>query len=169
MITTANPDSVQSGTQLHQQTDHIIPVTAALPSPFKNLPFPQNIYAHAFLLQESKVGYLHYGLFQNDKTNLPAAQQFATDLLLARVPSLPCRVLEVGVDLGTTFSLLDARGYEVHGITPDAQQLAYIQQSLGSDVSISCHSLEGFNAQPESFGAILFRESARACFGSPFN
>src|SRR5690242_4357084 len=115
MITTANPESVQSGTQHHQQTGHIIPVPAVSPSPFKDLSFPQNVYAHAFLLQESKVGYLHYGLFQNDKTNLPAAQQFATDLLMARLTPPPCRVLEVGVDLGTSFSLLSARGYDVHG------------------------------------------------------
>ena len=66
----------------------------------------------------------------------------------------------MGVDLGISFSLLSARGYDVHGITPDAQQLAYIQQSLGLAVSISCHSLEDLNAQPENFGAILFHESA---------
>ncbi|MBS0425225.1 MAG: GNAT family N-acetyltransferase [Proteobacteria bacterium] len=138
-------------------------IAAAIPStsPFKDLTFPLNVYAHALLLQEGKADYLHYGLFQDDKTtNLKAAQQFSTDLLLAKLPP-PCRILEVGVGLGATFTLLRQRGYDVHGITPNSQQIAYIQKSLGTSTSISCHSLEAFTAEPGSFDVILFQESAQ--------
>ncbi len=161
MTQTANHNLLQSGTQLYHQMDHIIPVTTVSPSPFKDLAFPLNVYAHALLLQEGRAIYPYYGLFQNDKTNMQAAQQFSTGLLMARLPSPPCRILEVGVGLGTTLSSLKERGYDVHGITPDAQQIAYIQKSLGSEISISCHSLEDFNAQAESFDVILFHESTQ--------
>ncbi len=161
MTKTVNPNLMQSNTQLYRQADHIFPVTTVPPSPFKNLTFPLNVYAHALLLQEGKATYLHYGLFQDDNTSVQAAQQFSTDLLLARLPPSPCRILEVGVGLGTTFSLLNQRGYTVHGITPDAQQIAYIQKSMGADASVTCQSLEDFNAQPQSFDVVLFQESAQ--------
>lgn len=161
MTKSANHDLIP-GTQHYRQGGHITASMAAvLPSPFKDLTFPLNVYAHALLLQEGKADYLHYGLFQNDKTSLQAAQQFSTDLLMARLPTPPCRILEVGVGLGTTFSLLHQRGYDVHGITPDAQQIAYMQKSLGVDVSVSNHSLETFTAEPGSFDVILFQESAQ--------
>lgn len=128
---------------------------------FKNLTFPLNVYAHALLLQEGKADYLHYGLFQNDRTSLQSAQQHSTDLLLAKLPQPHCRILEVGVGLGKTFSLLRQRGYDVHGITPDIQQLKYIQKSLGPEASVSHHSLEAFTAELGSFDAVLFQESAQ--------
>lgn len=161
MTKTVNPNLLQSDTKHYRQTGHIAPITAVSPSPFKNLTFPLNIYAHAILLEEGRVAYLHYGLFQNGQTSLQAAQQYSTDLLIARLPLLPCRILEVGVGLGTTFSLLKERGYDVHGITPDVQQIAYIQKLLGIEASISCYALEDFVAPPESFRAILFQESAQ--------
>ena len=162
MTQTVNHNLMPSSTPLYRQTDHTAaPVAILSPSPFKDLTFPLNVYAHALLLQEGKAGYLHYGLFQNDKTSLQAAQQFSTDLLVARLPPPPCRILEVGVGLGTTCSLLNRRGYDIHGITPDAQQIAYIQKSLGAGISVSCHSLEDFKARSESFGVVLFQESAQ--------
>ncbi|MBL0011363.1 MAG: methyltransferase domain-containing protein [Nitrosomonas sp.] len=112
------------------------------------------------LLEEGKATY-HYGLFQDNQTSLQTAQQFSTDLLMVRLPPPPCRVLEVGVGLGTTLSLLNQRGYDVHGITPDAQQIAYIQKNLDSGASVSCHSLQDFKAQPECFDVVLLQESAQ--------
>lgn len=161
MTKTVNHDLVQSSTQPYHQTDHVIPVATTSPSAFKNLTFPLNAHAYVLLLQEGKAIYPYYGLFQNDKTSLQAAQQFPMDLLMTRLPPPPCRILEVGVGLGTTFSWLSERGYDVQGITPDAQQIAYIQKSLGSEVSVSCHSLEDFKAKPESFDVILLQESAQ--------
>jgi|CXWL01.1.fsa_nt_gi SAM-dependent methyltransferase len=161
MTQTVNPNWVQSSQQLYLQADHIAPVPTTSPSPFRHLTFPWSVYAHALLLEEGKAAYLHYGLFQNDKTSLQAAQQFSTDLLMARLPPPPCRILEVGIGPGTTFSLLNRQGYDVHGITPDAQQIAYIQKSLGTGASVTCQSLEDFQARSESFGVVLFQESAQ--------
>ena len=159
MTSSANHSRIQD-IQNYHQTDSIVTAKPSTP-PFKDLAFPWNVYAQALLLQESKIAYLHYGLFQDDETSLKAAQQFSTDLLLAKLPPPPCRILEVGTGLGTTFSLLRQRGYDVHGITPDIQQIAYIQESLGATAAVSCHSLEAFTAKPGSFDVIIFQESAQ--------
>ena len=161
MTKTAHYQLAQSDTQLYRQTDPVDPLAATSPTPFKHLTFPLNVYAHALLLEAGKADYLHFGLFQNDQTSLQAAQQFSTDLLISKLPPPPCRILEVGVGLGTTFSLLNKRGYDVHGITPDAQQIAYIQESQGAGISISCHALEDFTAPAGSFDVVLFQESAQ--------
>lgn len=130
-------------------------------SPFKKLAFPLNVYAHALLLQEGQAEYLHYGLFENAQTSLKEAQQFSTDLLMAKLPSPPCRILEVGVGLGKTFSLLRQKKYDAHGITPDAQQIQYIRESLGADAAITQHSFESFSAESGSYEVILLQESAQ--------
>lgn len=163
MTQSANHNRIQN-IQHYRQADPIATSTlSASFSPFKDLVFPLNVYAHALLLQEGKTPYLHYELFQNDETSLKvkAAQQFSTDLLLAKLPPPPYRILGIGVGLDTTFSLLQQRGYDVHGITPDNQQITYIQKSLGATSSVSYHSLEAFTAEPESFDVMLFQESAQ--------
>lgn len=159
MTTTINSDFAQN-TLLYRHTDPAdIPPDVA--SPFSNLAFPLNVYAHAILLQEGKTRYLHYGLFQNNQTDLPAAQQYSTDLLTARLPPPPCRILEVGSGLGTTLSLLSDRGYDIQGITPDAEQIAYIRKTQEAEIAINCQSFEHFQTQRESFDIILFQESAQ--------
>lgn len=130
-------------------------------SPYKDLTFPLNVYAHALLLQEGRADYLHYGLFRQDQTDLGAAQQHSTELLLNRLPAPPCRILEVGVGLGTTFSLLTRKGYQVHGITPDAQQIIQVHKRLGTQVQVTCQRLEDFQAAQDSFDVLLFQESAQ--------
>ncbi|MDV6344848.1 class I SAM-dependent methyltransferase [Nitrosomonas sp. Is37] len=130
-------------------------------SPYKDLAFPLNVYAHALLLQEGQADYLHYGLFQENQTDLCAAQQYSTDLLLNRLPSAPCRILEVGIGLGTTFSLLTQKGYQVNGITPDAQQITLIHKRLGTQAQVACQRLEDFEAAQDSFDVLLFQESAQ--------
>jgi hypothetical protein len=130
-------------------------------SPFKKMTFPLNVYAHALLLQEGEAEYLHYGLFQNAQSSLKDAQQFSTDLVMAKLPSPPCRILEVGVGLGKTFSLLLQKKYNIHGITPDAQQIEYIRESLGTDAAITQRSFESFSAESGSYEVILFQESAQ--------
>ncbi|UJP04450.1 MAG: GNAT family N-acetyltransferase [Nitrosomonas sp.] len=136
------------------------PVEIASDSPFKHFIFPLNVYAHALLLQEGEVSYLHYGLFQNDRTTLRAAQQYSTDLLFGRLPSPPCRILEVGVGLGTTLTLLNQANYHAHGITPDSRQIDYIR-SLALPVSVSNHAFESLTAQSESYDFVFFQESAQ--------
>lgn len=113
------------------------------------------------MLREGRVDYLHYGLFHDKSTSLAAALQHSTELLLSRLPAAPCRILEVGVGLGTTYALLTGKGYQVHGITPDAPQIAYIHEHIGKDVAISCQRLEDFRAGPESYEVVLFQESGQ--------
>lgn len=146
--------------QFPEETD-VITFTRATLSPFKDLNFPLNVYAHAMLLQEGKADYLHYGLFQHEKTDLAAAQQFSTELVISRLPPPACRILEVGVGLGATFSLLRRLGYDVHGLTPDAQQITHIHRYIGNQVPVTCQYLEDFVSDAESFDVILFQESAQ--------
>lgn len=155
-------DNYQPGQAKHfSEETNVVAFSRASVSPFKDLNFPLNVYAHAMLLQEGKADYLHYGLFQHKNTDLPAAQQFSTELVLSRLPPPACRILEVGVGLGTTFSLLRRLGYDVHGLTPDAQQIAHIQKNLGNQVPVTCQHLEDFDSDAESFDVMLFQESAQ--------
>lgn len=130
-------------------------------SPYVDLDFPLNVYAHALLLQEGRAEYLHYGLFKEGNADLSAAQQYSTELVLSQLPTPPCRILEVGSGLGTTISMLTSRGYSVHGITPDAKQIAHINRCFGAQVSVSCQALECFDDVPESYGVVLFQESGQ--------
>lgn len=140
---------------------HTEPKKPDTASPYKDLTFPLNVYAHALMLQEGRADYLHYGLFQHDQTDLTAAQQYSTDLLMSRLPAAPCRILEVGIGLGTMFSLLTRKGYQVHGITPDTQQIAQVHNRLGRQAHVTCQRLEDFEAAQDSFDVILFQESAQ--------
>jgi len=161
MTKSINHNLIQDA-QHYRQTDTFAATAMSTPpSPFRDLTFPANVYAHALSLQEDKAVYLHYGLFENDKTSLTATQQFSTNLLMARLPPPPCRILQVDVGLGTTFSLLHQHGYDVHGITADIQKLKFIQKSLGPEASVSQHSLEAFTAEPGSFDIVLMLESAQ--------
>lgn len=130
-------------------------------SPFKKLQFPLNVYAHVQYLQSGTVQYLHFGLFREGRTDLAEAQQYSTDLLRARLPAAPCRVLEVGTGLGTTLALLQERGYSVTGITPDPEQAAIAAQRLAPLSSVVCAHFEDYEAPPASFDAIFLQESAQ--------
>jgi len=130
---------------------------------YANLDFPLNIYAHCLYLQEGNVDYLHYGLFKEGESNPSAreVQQRATDFLLARLPPPPCRILEIGIGLGTTALELAQRGYTVTGISPDPQQIAITRQRVKESVTLECVTLEAFSAPTESYDVILLQESAQ--------
>lgn len=134
---------------------------AAAASPYRELSFPLNVYAHALLLHEGQAEYLHYGLFKDGNPELRAAQQYSTELLLSQLPPPPCKVLEVGAGLGTTLALLTGKGYEIHGITPDPKQVAQIRRRFGDGVSVSCEPLESFQGAAGSYDVVLFQESAQ--------
>lgn len=127
----------------------------------RNLAFPLNVYAYILILEEGQVDALHYGLFRDSNTSIREAQQYSTDLVLSRMPASPSRILEVGVGLGTTFSLLGQMGHKVQGITPDSAQIMLLQERFGQGISVSCQRLEDFEAAPESFDLLLFQESAQ--------
>lgn len=126
---------------------------------FKNFLFPLNVYAYALLLEEGKVDYLHYGLFESEDASLPVAQQHSTQLLMERLPPPPCRILEVGIGLGSTLRQLIGAGYDVCGITPDSGQIRLAREK--SDAHLVCSSFEDFDGQPKGFDVILFQESSQ--------
>lgn len=130
------------------------------------LDFPLNVYAHSLYLQQGQVEYLHYGLVEEheDAWELGAhiPQRRSTALILARLPPPPCRILEVGVGLGTLAALLVQQGYEVTGISPDPYQIMLAeQQAAGNNCRLQCVSFEEFNTLEQSFDIILFQESAQ--------
>lgn len=104
---------------------------------------------------------MHYGLFKGADDSLVAAQQCYSELVLSQLPAPPARILEVGVGLGATLSLLMDKGYQVHGITPDAKQVAYIQHRFDTKIPVSCQALEDFQASPASYDVMLLQESGR--------
>ncbi len=130
-------------------------------SSFRDLEFPLNVYAGAQYLEYGKVKYLHYGLFTDDETSLEQAQQHSTDLILARLPSPPCRILEVGIGVGTTCRELTRRGYQVTGITPNGAQLALARAGNGADTYLIQTRFEDVYAPEAPYHVILFQESAQ--------
>jgi SAM-dependent methyltransferase len=128
---------------------------------YQQFSFPLNVYAYLQFLDQGRVDYLHFGLFRGAERNLPAAQSYSTELILERLPEPPCRILEVGVGLGTTSALLAARGYQVHGIGPDPQQIECARQRAGGQARFSCVRFEDFPSEGQEFELLLFQESAQ--------
>lgn len=132
---------------------------------YAQLDFPLNVYAQALYLQEGHVDYLHYGLveaYENAwELGAFAAQQRATDLLLSHLPPPPCRLLEIGVGLGTTAAKLAEQGYEITAISPDPQQIALAQIRLAGKGQLLCTSFEAFIAPAHSYDVVLLQESAQ--------
>jgi len=127
---------------------------------YKDFTFPLNAYSHILCKDYGDFEYLHYGLFEQGNPNIKKAQQRATDLLFSHLPPCPCRVLEVGIGLGTTLSNLVKMGYDATGITPDTNQIRYAQNLHGESLSIFCEKLEDF-ADAQKFDLIIFQESAQ--------
>ncbi len=106
--------------------------------------------------------YLHYGLWAADdpldRQGLETAQQRYADALLAFLPDSPRRVLDVGCGSGALCALMQSRGYEVEGLSPDAYQESIFQQRL--DVPFHRDWFESF--EPEhSFDCVVMSESAQ--------
>lgn len=118
--------------------------------------FPLNVFMHILTHEEGAAAYLHYGFFENGSETIARAQERSTELLLARLPPPPARLLDVGCGLGTTLHKLASLGYEVTGITPDEKQIAVI----GSGVDVRCIAFESM-PDDESFDTILFQESSQ--------
>ncbi|MDM8564830.1 class I SAM-dependent methyltransferase [Candidatus Halobeggiatoa sp. HSG11] len=130
---------------------------------YANLDFPLNVFAYCLCVQEGKVNYLHYGLFAENESIQDAkiAQQRSTNFLLDKLPKPPCRILEIGVGLGTTASQLAKLGYAVTGISPDAKQISLAKHNASDKVKLECTTLQEFIAPPDSFEVILLQESAQ--------
>ena len=126
---------------------------------YRDFTFPLNVFMHILTHEEGAVPYLHYGIFDDPSEPLATAQERSTSLLLARLPPPPARLLEAGIGLGTTLHRLAAT-YDVEGITPDAQQIAFIRERYGDALRVHCAPFETF-ASDAKFDAVIFQESSQ--------
>ena len=124
------------------------------------LAFPLSVYATLLEWQEGQANYLHHGIFESGSESLVQAQEHANRLLDQVLPP-PCRLLEVGIGLGTTLARLRARGYSALGITPDAAQAAAARLHHGADLPVMEARFEGFEHAAGDWDALLFLESAQ--------
>src|SRR5262249_17435639 len=129
-------------------------------SGYRDFPFPLNTFMHVLTLEEGEARYLHYGLFESEDETIAAAQERSTELLLDSLPAPPCRLLEVGVGLGTTIARLASLGYEVEGISPDERQVAIARERLDDRGLLHAVSFAGFETG-RRYDAIVFQESSQ--------
>ncbi len=122
--------------------------------------FPLNVYARLLELEDGRADYLHYGLFNDPQMTAGAAQRRATELLWQHLPA-PCKLLDVGLGLGTTLSRLRGAGYDAVGITPDTKQIAFAQDRHGADLPALPLRFEDFDREAGRWQAILFQESGQ--------
>jgi hypothetical protein len=122
--------------------------------------FPLNVYARVLELEAGRVDYLHFAAFDGPDDDVLTAQQRASDLLWQALPP-PCRLLEVGIGLGTTLARLRSEGYAAFGITPDAPQVACARARHGADLPVAISRLEDFDTGAGQWQALLFQESAQ--------
>lgn len=127
---------------------------------YRGFPFPLNVLVHVLMREEGRVDFMHYGLFESEADSIGEAQERSTALLLSRLPSPPCRLLEVGIGLGTTFSRLTGLGYDAEGITPDPQQVAAAKARFGEALRVHQAPLEHF-VTDRRYDAIVFQESSQ--------
>jgi SAM-dependent methyltransferase len=130
------------------------------PPPYRDFYYPLNVFMHILTHEEGGVDYLHYALFENAGERIGAAQERSTELLLARLPPPPARVLEVGIGLGTTLLRLTRLGYDVEGITPDEKQIAMIRDRYGDELHATCVALEAMSIG-RGYDIVLFQESSQ--------
>lgn len=122
--------------------------------------FPLNVYARMLERAEGRLDYLHYGLFETVDEPVWRAQERASERLWRVLPP-PCRLLEVGIGVGTTLRRLGEAGYRATGITPDAAQVAEVRRRHGDRVDARVSTLESLSPGPQPFDAMLLQESAQ--------
>ena len=123
--------------------------------PYRDFYYPLNVFMHILTHEEGGVTYLHYGLFTHPGESIQSAQERSTELLFARLPPPPARILDVGAGLGTTLVRLTQLGYDAIGITPDAKQTAMIADRA----PVECVRYEDYDGG--DFDAIYFQESSQ--------
>jgi SAM-dependent methyltransferase len=128
--------------------------------PYRDFYYPLNVFMHVLTLEEGDVAHLHYGLFERSDEPISAAQERSTQLLLARLPPPPARVLEAGIGLGTTLARLTRLGYDATGITPDEKQIAMVRARFGDEVDARCVTFEEM-PDNDRYDVIVFQESSQ--------
>ena len=135
-------------------------VSAGPAAPYRQFYYPLNVFMHILTHEERDVAYMHYGVFEREDEPLLVAQERSTELLLARLPAPPARLLEAGIGLGTTLDRLVRLGYTATGITPDDKQIAMVRDRFSDRLDIQCVAFEQF--RPDGvFDTVLFQESSQ--------
>ena len=124
-------------------------------APYRDFYYPLNVFMHVLTREHGSVSYLHYGLFENADEPLTIAQERSTQLLLARLPPPPARLLDAGTGLGTTLARLTSLGYDALGITPDEKQISLLDPALDA----RCIAFQHLAAEP--FDTVIFQESSQ--------
>lgn len=127
--------------------------------PYRDFYYPLNVFMHVLTHEEGDVPYLHYALFAEASEGIRAAQEHSTEMLLARLPPPPARLLEAGAGVGTTLDRLTKLGYDVVGITPDEKQIALIRARFDDRVQAKCVRYEDYSGAPVD--VIVFQESSQ--------
>jgi SAM-dependent methyltransferase len=127
---------------------------------YRDFTYPLNVFMHILTGEEGGVTYLHYALFEQEGESIAAAQERSTELLFARLPSPPARILEAGIGLGTTLARLTHAGYDATGITPDSKQIATVRDRYGEALHVECAAFETFAADGH-FDLVIFQESSQ--------
>ncbi len=153
MLKIRNRNLTQPTAQLHPQ---------AITSPIllNDFIFPLNVYAHAWQLQK-EASNAPDQISPHCIIRLQAIEHFSFDLLTARLPTPPSRVLEVGTELDQTISLLNGKGYDAQGVSPDSYPLIDTKKPLEADNFTNNHPLESCDASSQGFDVLLFQESVK--------
>lgn len=122
--------------------------------------FPLNVYGALLEWTQGRLDHLHYGLFDSADEPVALAQERASERLWAQMPP-PCRVLEVGIGVGTTLQRLRERGYDALGVTPEPAQAALARQRHGADLAVEIARLEDLGPGHGPFDLLLLQESAQ--------
>lgn len=124
------------------------------------LSFPTNVYAALLQWSEGRVEHLHCGLFDGVDEPVWQAQARANQRLRALMPP-PCRVLKVGIGLGSILRELGAAGYDVLGITPCAFRSAAAQARHGAAIQVEVVQLEDLPTPAKPWDLMLLHESLK--------
>lgn len=105
---------------------------------------------------------LHYGLWKPGHevklSNMPAAQEAHTDLILENIPAGVKRILDVGCGAGVIAERLVLRGYQVDAVAPASQLLESAKARLGDRARVYEARFEEFQ-HADRYDLIMFSES----------